>query len=75
MPDDLVSVRYIVDDVDTAIHFYTARRHLNPANDTADQPVGPGTVLREWGRIGCFGFCEQPTHITLLRDLCETADA
>jgi chromate transporter len=27
-------------------------------------------VLREWGRIGCIGFCGPPTHIALLRALC-----
>ena len=32
--------------------------------------VGLGTVLREWGRIGCIGFGGPPTHIALLRDLC-----
>jgi chromate transporter len=32
--------------------------------------VGLGTVLREWGRIGCIGFGGPPTHIRLLRDLC-----
>lgn len=29
-----------------------------------------GTVLREWGRIGCIGFGGPPTHIKLLRELC-----
>ncbi|OLZ43773.1 chromate efflux transporter [Amycolatopsis keratiniphila] len=29
-----------------------------------------GTVLREWGRIGCIGFGGPPTHIALLRTLC-----
>lgn len=29
-----------------------------------------GTVLREWGRIGCIGFGGPPTHIALLRKLC-----
>jgi chromate transporter len=29
-----------------------------------------GTILREWGRIGCIGFGGPPTHIALLRDLC-----
>jgi len=29
-----------------------------------------GTVLREWGRIGCVGFGGPPSHIALLRKLC-----
>src|SRR4051794_11824913 len=29
-----------------------------------------GTVLREWGRLGCIGFGGRPTHIALLRELC-----
>ncbi|TML31745.1 MAG: chromate transporter [Actinobacteria bacterium] len=29
-----------------------------------------GTVLREWGRIGCIGFGGPPTHIALLRRRC-----
>jgi chromate transporter len=29
-----------------------------------------GTVLQEWGRIGCIGFGGPPTHIKLLRQLC-----
>ena len=29
-----------------------------------------GTILREWGRIGCIGFGGPPTHIALLRELC-----
>jgi chromate transporter len=32
--------------------------------------VGPVTVLREWGRIGCIGFGGPPSHISLLRQLC-----
>ncbi|MEU7869888.1 chromate efflux transporter [Dactylosporangium sp. NPDC049140] len=32
--------------------------------------VGLGTVLREWGRIGCLGFGGPPAHIALLRKLC-----
>ncbi|MDQ4501386.1 chromate efflux transporter [Sinomonas sp. ASV322] len=29
-----------------------------------------GTVIREWGRIGCIGFGGPPAHIRLLRQLC-----
>src|SRR3954463_2318906 len=29
-----------------------------------------GTVLREWGRLGCIVLGGPPTHIALLRDLC-----
>ncbi len=29
-----------------------------------------GTILREWGRIGCTGFGGPPAHIRLLRELC-----
>ncbi|MFI5908603.1 chromate efflux transporter [Dactylosporangium sp. NPDC051541] len=32
--------------------------------------VGLGTVLKEWGRIGCLGFGGPPAHIALLRKLC-----
>ena len=31
---------------------------------------GLGTILREWGRIGCLGFGGPPAHIALLRQLC-----
>jgi chromate transporter len=37
-------------------------------------PAGPavtlGTIVREWGRIGCIGFGGPPTHVALLRRLC-----
>jgi chromate transporter len=29
-----------------------------------------GTLVREWGRIGCVGFGGPPAHIALLRALC-----
>ena len=29
-----------------------------------------GTVLREWGRLGCVGFGGPPAHMALLRELC-----
>jgi chromate transporter len=34
--------------------------------------TGPslGTILREWGRIGCVGFGGPPAHVALLRELC-----
>ncbi len=42
------------------------------AADVAAQPPAPrvplGTILREWGRIGCIGFGGPPTHIKLLRE-------
>jgi chromate transporter len=44
----------------------------NSASHTARPTVGLGTVLLEWGRIGCIGFGGPPTHIALLRDLCVT---
>lgn len=40
-----------------------------PSGRPADMP-SLGTVLREWGRIGCVGFGGPPTHIKLLRELC-----
>lgn len=30
---------------------------------------GLGTVVREWGRIGCLGFGGPPVHIRMLREL------
>ena len=33
-------------------------------------PVGPGTIVKEWGRIGVLGFGGPPAHITMLRRLC-----
>jgi chromate transporter len=44
-------------------------RVIGAAPDTAYQ-AGLGTVLREWGRIGCTGFGGPPAHIALLRRLC-----
>ncbi|HTI22265.1 MAG TPA: chromate transporter [Kutzneria sp.] len=35
-----------------------------------DERVGLGTILAQWGRIGCIGFGGPPTHILLLRQLC-----
>ena len=40
-----------------------------PAEDSPPR-VPLGTVLREWGTIGCIGFGGPPTHIKLLRSLC-----
>lgn len=37
---------------------------------TAPPRPGLGTVLKEWGRIGCIGFGGPPAHIALLRKLC-----
>jgi chromate transporter len=41
-----------------------------PEPSTTDGAPSLGTVLREWGRIGCIGFGGPPTHIALLRALC-----
>jgi chromate transporter len=46
-------------------------RQDNGAGDPAPR-VGLGTIVREWGRIGCIGFGGPPTHISLLRKLCVT---
>jgi chromate transporter len=45
-----------------------------PAETAAEAITRPtlGTVLREWGRIGCLGFGGPPVHIAMLRDLCVT---
>jgi chromate transporter len=40
------------------------------ADAEATPRVNLGTVVREWGRIGCIGFGGPPTHIKLLRELC-----
>jgi chromate transporter len=34
--------------------------------------VGPGTIARQWVRIGVLGFGGPPTHIAMLRQLCVT---
>jgi chromate transporter len=41
-----------------------------PDGGTGDYLAGLGTVVREWGRIGCIGFGGPPAHIALLRKLC-----
>jgi chromate transporter len=35
-----------------------------------DRSPSLGTVLREWGRLGCIGFGGPPAHMALLRELC-----
>ncbi len=40
------------------------------AAQAAGHQASLGTVLREWGRIGCVGFGGPPAHIALLRRLC-----
>ena len=40
-------------------------------DDAADTPRVPyGTIVRQWGRIGCTGFGGPPAHISMLRQLC-----
>ncbi|GAB3727853.1 hypothetical protein GCM10027598_47940 [Amycolatopsis oliviviridis] len=47
------------------------REDTTPGKSTKDEYAASlGTVLREWGRIGCIGFGGPPTHIALLRKLC-----
>ncbi|MBL7499452.1 chromate efflux transporter [Frankia sp. CNm7] len=45
---------------------------MDPSPDAAATPARPslGTLLREWGRIGCLGFGGPPTHIAMFRELC-----
>ncbi len=35
-----------------------------------EAPPSLGTILREWGRLGCIGFGGPPAHMALLRELC-----
>lgn len=41
-----------------------------PESSTVDIAPSLGTVLLEWGRIGCISFGGPPTHIALLRAMC-----
>ena len=43
---------------------------MDSEEQAAPRPVALGTILREWGRIGCTGFGGPPAHIALLRKLC-----
>jgi chromate transporter len=47
-----------------------------PGEPTPDEPgpdarpdVSLGTIVKQWGRIGCLGFGGPPTHIAMLRAL------
>lgn len=40
--------------------------------ETTAPAVSLGTIVREWGRIGCIGFGCPPAHSALLRELCVT---
>ncbi|MFJ7213564.1 chromate transporter [Amycolatopsis sp. NPDC098790] len=46
------------------------REPIPDPSSTKDKQPGLGTVVKEWGRIGCIGFGGPPTHIALLRVLC-----
>jgi chromate transporter len=39
------------------------------APEAATEP-SLGTIVRDWGRIGCIGFGGPPAHISLFRQLC-----
>ncbi|GAA2849670.1 chromate transporter [Actinoplanes cyaneus] len=41
-----------------------------PELPTTEHRADLGTVLKEWGRIGCVGFGGPPAHIALFRKLC-----
>jgi chromate transporter len=43
-----------------------------PHDPAGPVSVGPGTIARQWGRIGVLGFGGPPTHIAMLRRLCVT---
>jgi chromate transporter len=47
-----------------------AREGARAGEPQASYQASLGTVLREWGRIGCVGFGGPPAHIALLRKLC-----
>jgi chromate transporter len=46
------------------------RQDAQAGEPQASYQASLGTVLREWGRIGCVGFGGPPAHIALLRKLC-----